>query len=220
MILPPEKLIRPDRTQIAEFNVISLRSSIIETAKTFTDPRMIVMLPVALIPEMFMPLQASMNAYAYNLRTRSLNNVLNNVTQIPTVIGRGLLLDNKQLRRKTRAFIAVTIIMIWVTGSYITQTVWLASWKFDRHVPGPSIDIKDAAYPGALMIYLFYGGQYGMFQNTVVWIIGSLTNDPRRLSHMAGIFVGRKFKSVHLYVLHFLFILQVLLYRLTSTTQC
>ncbi|KAK5043607.1 hypothetical protein LTR84_011367 [Exophiala bonariae] len=190
MILPPEKLIRSDGTNIAEFKPISMKASIIETSKMFTDPIMILMLPVAFIPEMFMPLLASMNAYAYNLRTRSLNNVLNNVTQIPTVIGCGLLLDNKRLRRKTRALIAITIIMIWVTGSYIAQTIWLSSWKFNRHIPGPSIDINDAAYPGAVIIYLFYGGQYGMFQNTVVWIIGSLTNDPRRISHMSGIFVG------------------------------
>lgn len=192
MILPPARLVRSDGTHIAEFKPISLKKSMIETAKMFTDPRMVIMIPVAFIPEMFMPLQASMNAYAYNLRTRSLNNVLNNVTQIPTVVACGLFLDNKNLRRKTKAFIAVTIIMVWVVGSYIAQTIWLASWKFDRHVPGPSIDYKDAAYPGAVIIYLFYGGQYGMFQNTVVWIIGSLTNDPHQLAHFSGIFVGRK----------------------------
>jgi hypothetical protein len=40
------------------------------------------------------------------------------------------------------------------------------------------------------IIYLCYGAQYGMFQNTVLWLLGSLTNQPSRAGHMVGLFVS------------------------------
>ena len=151
------------------------------------------MLPAFLAPEMFFPFQSSMNAYAFNLRTRSLNSVLLSVIQLPTASAMGWLLDNDKIgTRRTRALIAVSIDAVWITGAYIAQTIWLASWRFDRSVPGPSIDITDRAYPGAVVIYLLYAAQYGMFQNVVIWMFGALTNDPPTQAAIGGLFVGSK----------------------------
>ena len=132
-----------------------------------------------------------MNAYVFNLRTRVLNSLLNNLIQIPTCILLGFILDNERLgTRRRRAFIGITFDAIWITGTYCAQTAWLASWKFDRSIPGPMIDCTDSAYAGAVVIYIFYAAQYGIFQNMVIYILGTLTNDPRKTAAIGGLFVG------------------------------
>jgi hypothetical protein len=198
MIMDPARLVRNDGTHIAEFKPKSLKAAFVDSMQLFRDWRIIILLPAMFVPEMFMPLQSSMNAYAFNLRTRSLNNVLNFVTQIPTVVGCGYLLDNKRFgRRKTRIFIALSVIFVWHAGTYIAQTIWLASWKFDRSVKGPSIDVNDAAYPDAVIIYLLYGGQWGMFQNTIIYLVGALANDPYWIANVSGLFVGCRLPHHH-----------------------
>ncbi|KAI1622024.1 hypothetical protein EDD37DRAFT_687827 [Exophiala viscosa] len=191
LMLDPEKLIRPDGTKIAIFNKMSLKEALLETKKAFTDVRLLMLIPTLFAPEVFFPMQASINAYAFNLRTRTLNTLLNNLIQIPVTIGMGYILDCEKLgTRRKRAFIGITIDAVWITGAYIAQTAWLSSWKFDRSVAGPSIDVHDKAYAGAVVIYMFYAAQYGIFQNLVIYVLGGLTNEPRRSAANSGIFVG------------------------------
>ncbi|EXJ89091.1 hypothetical protein A1O3_02155 [Capronia epimyces CBS 606.96] len=193
LMLPPEKLIRADGTAIAIFKKMSLKDAMLETKAACTDWRVLLLIPTMFAPEVFFPLQASINAYAFNLRTRTLNSLLNNLIQIPVTIGMGLVLDREKLgTRKVRAFIGITIDAVWITGAYIAQTIWLSSWKFDRSVPGPSIDVRDKAYAGAVVIYMLYAAQYGIFQNLVIYVLGGLTNEPRRSAAMSGLFVGGK----------------------------
>ncbi|GAB7355475.1 hypothetical protein MBLNU459_g5972t1 [Dothideomycetes sp. NU459] len=190
-MLPPDQLIRYDGTRIAVFKKVNIWESLSETAKLFTDFRIILMLPCLFAPEIFFPFQASMNAYAFNLRTRTLNSLLNNLIQIPLTIGLGYILDHEKFgSRKRRALIGITFDAVWITSTYIAQTIWLASWKFDRSIPGPAIDCTDPAYAGAVVIYMCYAAQYGIFQNMVLYVLGSLTNQPRKSGYMGGLFVG------------------------------
>jgi hypothetical protein len=192
LLCPMDKLVRPDGTKIAKFDHISVRESLSGLVKVLKDWRILIMLPTFFSAEAFMVLQSSLNAYAYNLRTRSLNNILINVIQFPFAFGLAyLVLDNERLgSRKRRGLIAVLFDTIWITGTYIAQTIWLSSWKFDKTVAGPNIDYTDNSYPGALIIYLCYGAQYGIFQNTVLWVLGSLSNDPFILGNYSGLFVS------------------------------
>lgn len=158
------------------------------------------MLPAMFAAEIFVCLQSSLNAYAYNLRTRNLNNVLTNVVQIIFNLFVSWIMGLEKLgTRKRRAIVIVVFDAVWVTGTYVAQTIWLASWQLDRNVPGPAIDWKDPAYPGAVVIYLAYGAQNGFFQNTIYWLLSAMTNQPERLVHMAGLATsGRPFPSVPL----------------------
>lgn len=191
LVLPPDQLIRPDGTKIASFKKKGLAKSVKETLTLLRDWRILMMLPCFFTPEVFFPFQASMNAYAFNLRTRTLNSLLNNLIQIPTTLFVGYILSNEKFgSRRKRALIAITFDAVWITGAYVAQTAWLASWKFNRSVPGPSIDCSDQSYIGAVVIYMLYAAQYGMFQNLVLWILGTLSNDPAKSGAMAGLFVG------------------------------
>jgi hypothetical protein len=196
-MLPTKDLVRPDGTRIAEFKKISVGESLGRTAKLFTDWRILLMLPTFFVPEMHFPLASSINGYAYSLRARSLNATLGSFIQIPTTFAMGWLLDNERLgTRKRRAFIAITVDAVWITGVYIAQTIWLHSWNFDRAVPGPSIDVANSAYAGGFIIYMFYLVQYGIFQNVVIWIMGTLSNDPYKQASMGGLFVGGKCNDI------------------------
>lgn len=52
------------------------------------------------------------------------------------------------------------------------------------------IDCTDRAYAGAVVIYMMYAAQYGIFQNMVIYVLGTLTNEPRKTAAMGGLFVG------------------------------
>jgi hypothetical protein len=191
MLLPASAIRRKDGTALAKFEPNTIKQSLGGLITVIMDWRVMLLIPAFFSAEVFLVLQSSLNAYAYNLRTRSLNNVLTNIFQIPFTFFVGYILDSKKLgSRKTRGLTAVTFVAVWVTGTYIAQTIWLSSWNFDRSIAGPAIDWTDSSYPGAVIIYLCYGAQYGMFQNTILWILGTLTNQPARLGHMVGLFVS------------------------------
>lgn len=197
-VLPSERLRRSDGTAIAEYQHLPISQSLMETLALLKDPVILLMIPAFFTPEMFFPLEASINAYAFNLRTRTLNAMLGNAIQMPITFGYGWFLDNPRLGpRRRRALIGTCAVAIWVTGAYIAQTIWLNSWNFDRSVPGPSIDVKDQAYPGAIVIYLLMVSQYGIFQNTVIYIFGCITNHPDKVARIAGIFIACKAPSAY-----------------------
>ena len=93
----PKSLIRSEGTMLAEFKPVKLKQSLGGLGKLFKDYRILLMLPIFYTGEVFLVLQSSINAYAYNLRTRSLNNVLTNITQIPFTIRTSYLLNNENL---------------------------------------------------------------------------------------------------------------------------
>lgn len=76
-----------------------------------------------------------------------------------------LMPSGSQVRRLRTGTFSCWLTRMNIAGTYIAQTVWLSSWKFDRSIEGPMIDCTDSAYPGAVVIYMFYAAQYGMFQN-------------------------------------------------------
>jgi hypothetical protein len=198
LLISPENVIRSNGTHLAKFHHQPLMREIRDLGTTWADWRVIALMPLMFLPEVSLVISGSLNAYAFNLRTRSLNSVLITSCQIPLVVGMGWLLDSESLgRRQTRALIAVALITVWITGVEMAQTIWLNSWKFDRSITGPEIDLYDSAYPGVVIIYLIYGGQYSIFQNVVLWILGSLSNNPHRSALYRGIFVGDMYIKVN-----------------------
>jgi len=73
-----------------------------------------------------------------------------------------------------------------------TMTIWGGGWTFARHsvrgvVPDPLIDLTQSKrYAPHLMIYIFWAMYDGAFQAYAYWLMGSLSNNSRRLSHYSG----------------------------------
>lgn len=87
------------------------------------------MIPTFFVGETSLVLQGSMNAYAYNLKTRNLNSVLTNIIQIPFSIGLAALLDSTKFgSRKKRGLVAIAICSTIIIGTYIARIIWLSSW--------------------------------------------------------------------------------------------
>lgn len=194
LMLLPEKLVRRDGTGLTTKRHSGFIESLKGFGKLLMDWRIVIMIPTFFAGETSLVLQSSMNAYAYNLRTRNLNSVLTNIIQIPFSIGLAALLDSTKFgSRKKRGLVAIALCSTIIIGTYIAQIIWLSSWKFDRSIDGPGIDWKDPAYKGAVVIYMLYGAQYGMLENLVLWILGTLTNEPNKLAHMGGLFVSGKY---------------------------
>ncbi|OQV02268.1 hypothetical protein CLAIMM_07500 [Cladophialophora immunda] len=168
LVRHPMHLRRSDGTELAEFRHLSVKESLAYSGRLLTDWRIICLVPAMFAPEMFFPLQSHINGYAFSLRTARA----------------------EQFSEQRRALFAIALDVVWITGAYIAQTVWLASWKFRLSVPGPDIDVTDSAYAGAIVIYIFFAAQYSLFQNVVIYVLGAITNDPRKAAALSGLLVG------------------------------
>lgn len=193
LVLPPDQLRRSDGTALSRFDPISSVELLKISGGLFKDWRVLLLLPCMLVPEMFFPLQATINAYAFNLRTRTLNSLLNNLIQLPASAFLAYLLDNERFGpRRRRMVYGLAFVSIWITGAYIAQTIWLASWNFSYDVAGPDMDFTDPAYAGAVTVYLFYAAQYGIFTSIFLYTLAAFTNDPRKSAGLAGMYIGRE----------------------------
>lgn len=194
-LLDPKTLRRGDGSLLVlAGDCPTLPGSLNISMKLFGDWKILLMIPCIIVPEMFFPLQTSINAYAFTLRTRTLNALLNNLIQVFTSILLGYVLDMKRLGgRKRRAMYGITLCAVWIITANIAQTIWLASWNFDRSLPGPMIDYTDSSYAAAIAVYLLYAGEYGLFPSLVQWVLGTLSNEPRKVAAITGIYTGSEF---------------------------
>jgi hypothetical protein len=48
------------------------------------------------------------------------------------------------------------------------------------------MDIFDHGYVGRIFAYVFMGLLDAMWQTSVYWIMGAMSNDPAKLAHFAG----------------------------------
>ena len=71
---------------------------------------------------------------------------------------------------------------------------WILYWfpkhrGYTREIASPSavkFDIYDTAYVGRIFLYVFCGLLDSMWQTTVYWLMGSMSNDPATLAHFVG----------------------------------
>lgn len=94
-----------------------------------TDPFIILLFPMFFASNYFYTWQFSdYNAVLFNIQGRALNNTVYWVAQILGSVSIGLLLDQKQYRRRVRAFLAWTILLCMVMGAHI----W--AWYYQKCV--------------------------------------------------------------------------------------
>jgi len=122
-----------------------------------------------------------------------LNNVLYYTSQIVGAWIFGICLDTTYFRRATRARIAIGALFV------LTFVIWGGGYDFQKNYTRQStlldkdfvpMDFKDSGYVGPMFLYMFYGAYDSVWQTTTYWLMGSLTNNGRKLACFTGFYKG------------------------------
>jgi len=146
------------------------------------------------------------NGALFNVRARSLNNLVYWLSQIIGSVSIGLLLDQAWISRRVRAFSGWLILL----GMVFVVHIWAFfyqrwhlfyylrlhrnSWTHHRQYTRESLpsdsnnkyDIFSRGYAGRVMLYIFCGLLDAMWQTTAYWLMGAMSNDPAKLAHFTG----------------------------------
>ncbi|KAI0344162.1 hypothetical protein BDW22DRAFT_1406574 [Trametopsis cervina] len=156
-----------------------------------TDPWIILLFPMFFTSNWFYTWQFNdFNGALFNIRARSLNNLLYWLSQMIGSILIGLLLDEKRLRRRLRAFVGWIVLMLMVfvvhTWAYFYQKEYTREQVTE---PGyVKIDIFDKPYVGRVLLYVCCGILDAMWQTTAYWLMGAMSNSPAKLAHLTGFY--------------------------------
>lgn len=101
------------------------------------------------------------NAWYFNLRTRSLNNVCIQLISIPVPLLLAGLMDTSYIKsRRMRGYVGVAVMGIITLGTCAASIVWIYKNDITREVL--LVDWTDERFAAAFTIYLFNGIVYGV----------------------------------------------------------
>ncbi|KAG0142721.1 hypothetical protein CROQUDRAFT_662180, partial [Cronartium quercuum f. sp. fusiforme G11] len=158
------------------------------------DPMVLLLFPFFWASNWFCTYQFNdYNLALFNLRTRSLNALLYWLSQLVGSSVLGCILDfssNFEIfrYRRRRGFLGWTILSIVLFATW--GGGWVVQRDYDRNSTFSKMDWSDNGYVGRVMIYIFYGIMDSMWQTYAYWIMGALSDDPRKLSSMVGFYKG------------------------------
>ncbi|KAF8445503.1 major facilitator superfamily domain-containing protein [Terfezia claveryi] len=202
-LVPPEQIVRKDGTRVAHVRHPSAITEVKGLYQTLiSDYYIILLFPMFWASNWFYTYQQNgFNLYLFNLRGRAFNNIWYWLSQIFGAVVFGFILDNVRLgSRKTRAWLGWGILFV------IVNVIWGAGYVVLHRYPDgrqheanalhkvkpvpPGIDIYDSRFAGYCILYLFYGFLDAMWQTYAYWLMGALSNDPRKLAYFAGFYKG------------------------------
>ncbi|OAL38222.1 hypothetical protein AYO20_02674 [Fonsecaea nubica] len=191
-IISPRKVVRDDGTHIAIFKQPRVMDEIKGLIMWFTDLKILALIPGIFVAEMNLALLSSINGYYFNLRTRSLNNVMFQFIMMPCPLLLAWIMDTKYIKsRRTRGMIGAVIMGTICLATNAGLAAWITRNDVNRqrNTP-PGIDWTDSGFGAGFVLYLLSGIIYATYQIVVQWTLGALTNDPVECSRLAGLFKG------------------------------
>ncbi|KAG1762779.1 MFS general substrate transporter [Suillus occidentalis] len=175
-LVDPYKMIRTDWNQSYTSEFISLFVAL------KMDPWIVLLFPMFFASNYFYTwLFNDHNGALFNIRTRSLNNLVYWTAQIfgSFFIGH-FVLDLKRFRR--RILVVVFAVHTW---AYSYQKTYTRSSEPPTAI---KIDMNDPDYPAHVWLIIFYGLLDSMWQTTAYWLMGAMSNDPAKLAVFAGFY--------------------------------
>lgn len=190
-LLPPSKVSYEDGTPVSIHKYSNVTREAIEIAKLFGNWKMLLLIPLFAGSNYLYTYQFNVyNAGGwFNLRARTLNNLLYWSFQIIGAGLFGLFLDNTRLTRPQRAWgaLAINFVMfaaVWI-GAVFFQRQFTRSYKADG---GIAHDIQGDNYGGELILFALFGSIDATYQGFCYWLMGALTNDTERAARYAGFY--------------------------------
>jgi len=184
----PHKMIRADGTKVTTPRHPSWKTEFKGLWVALrTDPYIILLFPMFFASNWFYTWQFNdFNGALFNIRARSLNNLVYWLAQIVGSVSIGFLLDQRSLSRRVRAFSGWVVLVIMVfavhTWGYFYQR------GYTRETVSAKIDIYDSEYAGRVMLYIMCGLLDSMWQTCAYWLMGAMSNDPAKLAHFTGFY--------------------------------
>ncbi|OAP64559.1 hypothetical protein AYL99_00531 [Fonsecaea erecta] len=187
----PASIVRDDGTHLAEFKPTNTRAELRNLKKTFTDWKLLALTPAFFASEMCLSTTSSLNSYYFDLRTRSLNNVLFQAIMIAGSVGMSFLLDAQHLSRRRRGLIACVTVGVITMGAAAGLIGWMKKYGLDgRLETPPAVDWTNGRFAGGVILYLLWGIVYSTYLCSAGWVVGSLSNDPVVIAMYSGFTKG------------------------------
>ncbi|KAJ7731927.1 MFS general substrate transporter [Mycena maculata] len=192
-MIDPKNMIRTDGTKLTVPRNPSWKVEILGLYVALkTDPLIILLFPMFLASNWFYTWQFNeFNGALFNIRTRSLNSMLYWCAQIFGSLIMSLILDMKHVRRRVRAFTGWGVVFVMV----LVVHIWAYEYQKDYTrasiaaiAPEDKIDFSDKQYVGRVFLYIFCGLLDAMWQTSVYWMMGAMSNDPSKLAYFTGFY--------------------------------
>ncbi|KAL0068046.1 hypothetical protein AAF712_004949 [Marasmius tenuissimus] len=157
-----------------------------------TDPWIVLLFPMFFSSNWFYTWQ--FNAYngtIFNIRARSLNNLLYWSAQIIGSVLMSFLLDNKKLSRRARAFLSWGLLFAIIFGTHGWGYVYQRQYDRSTYPPDREdlrFDIYSPGYTGRVLLYVAFGLLDAAWQVTIYWLMGAMSNDPAKLAYFSGFY--------------------------------
>ncbi|RLV95354.1 hypothetical protein JA1_000993 [Spathaspora sp. JA1] len=195
-MLPMSKVYKADGTKVSSAKQPYWKDELIALGKLLiNEPRILLMFPMFFASNWFYTYQFNnVNRARFNLRTRSLNSLLYWLAQMLGAVIIGSILDWQKFRRSVRAklgfiFLFVTSMAIWGGGLKFQLAYTRESAEAVPPLITP-LDFTDAGYVGPVFLYIFYGMFDAIFQSYIFWVLGALSNNPKKTALYAGFYKG------------------------------
>lgn len=193
IMVDPRKMIRTDGTKVSSPRHPSWKVEFYGLYLAVrTDPLVLLLFPMFFASNWFYTWQFNVyNGYMFDIKARSLNNLLYWISQIIGSIFMGFILDQKTIRRRVRAYVGWGVLFFAVWAVHIWG--YFYQREFERPpVGGPDefvkISIETPGYAAKIVLYFFFGAVDAMWQITAYWLMGAMSNDPGKLAHFAGLY--------------------------------
>ncbi|KAI0245670.1 MFS general substrate transporter [Lactifluus subvellereus] len=188
----PDDMIRTDGTKVTTPRQPSWKTEIYGLYVALrNDPLIVLLFPMFLASNWFYTWQFNdYNAALFNIRARSLNNLIYWISQIVGSVSIGLLLDQHQFPRRARAFAGWSILLVFVLVVHTWAFFYQRTYTRQSMPPDSSfkMDIYDKGYTSHLFLYIFCGLLDSMWQTTAYWMMGAMSNDPAKLAYFTGFY--------------------------------
>ncbi|OLN81962.1 UNC93-like protein 7 [Colletotrichum chlorophyti] len=191
------KIVREDGSKVIVMKNPSWQSEFKGLWETLAqEPWIIALFPMFFTSNVFYTYQTNvMNALHFNTRTRALNNLLYWLSQIIGALIFGYALDFASVRRSVRAKAS------YITLFVLTMAIWGGGYAWQKKQVSReateasdfvAIDWTDGGelYIGPMFLYMFYGFFDAIWQTSIYWYMGALSNSSRKAANLAGFYKG------------------------------
>lgn len=188
IMVKPENMRRTDGSRIVQVRHPSWKKEFISLFVALkTDPWIVLLFPMFFASNYFYTWQFNdYNGAIFTIRARALNNFVYWTAQIFGSVFIGyFILDKKNLRRRTRAFLGWIIVFVMVFAVHIWAYFYQRTYT---RVNPPKMDIYDSAYPAHVWLMIFYGFLDSMWQTYAYWLMGAMSNDMAKLAVFTGFY--------------------------------